>query len=296
MYKKLKRERTVALSFHLPAMIILLIITFIPLLLNIKQSLFDFKLASPGSVDDFIGFKNYVTIFHDVRFYKSLGITFIFVLAATIFEFLLGAVIAGLLDQVTVGRKILSALWIVPMTIAPLVVGLMFSFILNPQFGLYGFFLDVTGSSLSRAPLSSSVSAMIALIITDIWQWTPYMILMLFAGLKTLPSEPYEAADIDGVSGFQKLRYITFPMMKPVITVSLILRGVEAFKVFDKPYLLTGGGPGSATEVIDLYTYRKAFVDFHFSYASALCLILFVLLLCFGILYWFFFMRRQYEI
>ncbi len=290
-HKKIMKENTVALLFHLPSIVVLFLITFIPLMYNIVQSLFDYRLSTPGSAHVFIGLGNYKELLTDSAFWQSLWLTLIFVVVVTLIQLILGAFIAILLDKITYGRKILTACWLIPMTVAPLVVGLMFSFILNPQFGLYKFVLDLVNSGLSRAPLSSSLSAFIALVITDVWEWTPYMILMIYAGLKTLPLEPYEAADIDGATGLQKLVFITWPLMKHIVMVSVILRGVEAIKVFDKPYLLTGGGPGAATEVVDLYTYRQAFVNFNFSYASALCFILFIILLAIGIFYWFAFMK-----
>lgn len=286
-------EGRVALLFHLPSIVVLFLITMIPLAYNVYLSLFNYRISVPGSIHDFIALENYGRLLADGAFWRSVGITLIFVVASTLLELVLGAAIALLLERTSVGKKLLTSLWMVPMTVAPLVVGLMFSFILNPQFGLYGYFLDLVGSKLSRAPLSSSFSAFAALILIDVWEWTPYMVLMIFAGFKTLPLEPYEAADLDGAGDWQKLRFITWPLMKPIVAVSVILRAVEAIKVFDQPYLLTGGGPGAATEVVDLYTYRQAFVNFNFSYASALCFILFLILLGIGILYWFMFIRKE---
>jgi len=179
------------------------------------------------------------------------------------------------------------------MMVAPLVVGLMYSFILNPQFGLYSFLVDLFHLNLSKTPLSAGGSALLVLILTDVWEWTPFMALMTLAALKAAPIEPYEAALIDGANRSQIFFRITIPLISPVIAVSIILRGVEACKVFDKAFILTGGGPGNSTEVIDLFTYREAFVNYNFSYAAALCVVLFIIMLIIGILYWNFIIRKQ---
>ena len=141
---------------------------------------------------------------------------------------------------------------------------------------------------LFRSPTvltSDSLTAMTVVILMDVWEWAPYLGLVFLAGLQSISGEYYEAAMVDGASDRQIFRHITLPLMKPVLTVGILLRAMEAFKEFDKPYVLTGGGPGNATEVIDLYTYRQAFVSFKFSYAAAICVVLFLILICCGIIY-----------
>lgn len=126
---------------------------------------------------------------------------------------------------------------------------------------------------------------MIVVILMDVWEWAPYMGLVFLAGLQSISGEYYEAAKVDGATSSQVFWNITLPLMKPVMVVSILLRAMESFKEFDKPYILTGGGPGNATEVIDLYTYRQAFVQFKFSYAAAICVVLFLILIICGIIY-----------
>ena len=236
-------------------------------------------MSNPGSRDLFVGLENYRRIFTDTEYWSSMWVTLRFVIISTVMQLVLGMAIA-LIIHYYCGKlhRIVTSLVMIPMMVAPLVVGVMFSFIMNPQFGLYSYIVDVFGLGLSKTPLSSGGTALFVLILTDVWEWTPFMALMTLAALKAAPIEPYEAALIDGSGKIQTFIKITIPLIKPVVVVSIILRGIEAFKVFDKPFILTGGGPGNSTEVIDMFTYREAFVNYNFSYASALCVVLFLLL------------------
>ncbi|MCK5674191.1 MAG: sugar ABC transporter permease [Spirochaetales bacterium] len=286
-------QRT-ALWFHLPAMIMLTLVTMIPLIYNIRISFFGFSLSDPGSRDLFVGFQNYIELFTDTEYWNSMWVTTRFVISSTFLQLVLGIIMA-LLIHYYCGRlhRLMTSLVMIPMMVAPLVVGLMYSFIMNPQFGLYSFLVDAFHLNLSKTPLSSGGSALFVLILTDVWEWTPFMALMTLASLKAAPIEPYEAALIDGAGKLQIFMKITVPLIRPVVVVSIILRGIEAFKVFDKPFILTGGGPGNSTEVIDIFTYREAFVNYNFSYAAALCVVLFVMLLIAGLLYWKFIISRH---
>ncbi len=182
---------------------------------------------------------------------------------------------------------------LVPMMVAPLVVGLMYSFFFNTQFGFYTWIVNTLHLPLPISLFSQPGSALVTVALTDVWEWTPYLALMFLAGLQSIDTESFEAAKMDGANSWQTFTRITIPLMMPVIVVGIILRSMEAFKEFDKPYILTGGGPGSATEVIDMYTYRQAFVSFNFSFASAICVVLFVILLVCGILYGKFVLERD---
>lgn len=283
-----------AFWFHLPAMIMLTLVTMIPLIYNIRISFFGFSLSHPGSRDLFVGFQNYKQLFTDTEYWNSMWVTARFVISSTFLQLVLGTIMA-LMIHYYCGRmhRLMTSLVMIPMMVAPLVVGLMYSFILNPQFGLYSFVVDAFNLNLSKTPLSSGGSALFVLILTDVWEWTPFMALMTLAALKAAPVEPYEAALIDGAGKLQIFIKITLPLIRPVVVVSIILRGIEAFKVFDKPFILTGGGPGNSTEVIDIFTYREAFVNYNFSYAAALCVVLFVMLLVAGLLYWKFIISRH---
>jgi multiple sugar transport system permease protein len=293
MSLKVGYSQRTALFFHLPAMIVLTVITIVPLLYNVRISFYGFDLSVPGSKNVFVGFQNYRRIFTDLDYWNSMWVTARFVVLSSALQLVLGTIMA-LIIHYYCGRlhRIITSLVMIPMMIAPLVVGLMYSFIMNPQFGLYTFLVDTFNLGFSKTPLSSGGSALFFLILTDVWEWTPFMALMILAALKAIPKEPYEAAVIDGAGRLTIFRKIILPLIRPVVAVSIILRAIEAFKVFDKPYILTGGGPGNSTEVIDMLTYREAFVNYNFSYAAALCVILFLLLLAAGFSYWVFIIRR----
>lgn len=283
--KKLMDRRRLALEFHAPAFVVLALITVVPLIYTFRMSLFNYQLAVPGSNQEFIGFGNYAELFKDENFFKSIRTTLIYVVVAVSVEAVLGVGLALLLNKIPFMRRIFTSAILVPMMIAPLVIGLMFSFFTNPQFGLYSYIVNQLGLPLPTVLTDNSTVALITLIILDIWEWTPYMALVFLAGLQSISGEYYEAAQVDGASRWQIFSKITLPLMIPVISVSVLLRAMECLKEFDKPYIFTGGGPGNATEVIDLYIYRQAFTSFKFSYASALCVVYFIVLIALGFLY-----------
>lgn len=283
--KKLTSYTSLAVRFHLPTFITLTLITLIPLLYTLKISFFDYQLSSPGSENVFVGLKNYINLFQDLELLNSLSKTFTFMLFAVILEVIIGIALAVALNNIPVCRKLFTSLTLIPMMVAPLVIGLMFSFFTNPQFGLYVWLVEKLHLPLPTVLTDNSVTAMAIVIIMDVWEWSPYLGLTFLAGLQSISGEYYEAAKVDGAGRWQTFKHVTLPLMKPVLTVAVLLRAMETFKEFDKPYILTGGGPGNATEVIDIYTYRQAFTSFKFSYAAAICVVLFIILVTCGMIY-----------
>ncbi len=283
--RKLQNYSHLAVAFHLPAFLTLTAITLGPLLYTLKISFFDYKISSAGSEDVFVGFQNYIQMFQDMEFMNSMVKTFLFMFCAVVLEVVLGVILAMALNSIVRFQKIFTSLTLIPRMVAPLITGLMFSFFLNPQFGLYVWLVDTLHLPLPTVLTDSPVLAMVVVILMDVWEWSPYMGLVFLAGLQSISGEYYEAAKVDGASGSQIFRYVTLPLMKPVLVVGILLRAMETFKEFDKPFILTGGGPGNATEVIDIFTYRQAFVSFNFSYAAAVCVVLFLILQICGMLY-----------
>lgn len=283
--KKLTNYNSIAIMFHLPTFITLTLITLVPLLYTFKLSFYDYKLSDPGSENTFIGLQNYVRMLHDGEFLNSLGKTFIFMVFAVLLELIIGILIALALNSIPRMKRFFTSLTLIPMMVAPLVIGLMFSFFINPQFGLYVYIVDTLHLPLPTILTDKSLPAMIVVVLMDVWEWAPYLGLVFLAGLQSIPGECYEAAKVDGANSRRIFANVTLPLMKPVLTVGILLRAMETFKEFDKPYILTGGGPGNATEVIDLFTYRQAFVSFNFSYAAAICVVLFIILVACGMIY-----------
>lgn len=293
---KLKNTGKLAIQFHFLTFVILTIITLGPLFYGLYISFFDFRLSKPGGEKTFIGLANYIEIFKKPDALLSIWTTVKFMVIAVSLQTILGILLALAINSLPRFKRLFTSLISIPMMVAPLIVGLMFSFFLNPQFGLYAYLVNTLKLPLPPFPLSYPRSALFVVAITDVWEWTPYLTLMFLAGLQSIPAESFEAAKVDGATGWQTFRYVTIPLMAPIIFVGLILRAMESFKEFDKPYILTGGGPGAATEVIDMYAYRQAFVSFNFSKAAAVCIVLFIILLIGGMLYGKFFLEgKSYE-
>ena len=210
-----------------------------------------------------------------------------FVSASVSSQLILGFAMALLINRPHIkGIGVVRTLIILPMSITPIVVGLMWRILYNPSFGLINAFLGLLGI-VGPEWLGSKDTALLSVILVDIWQWTPFMFLMMTAGLQSLPAEPFEAALVDGASGFQILRLITLPLMKPIILVAVLFRIIDGFKVstFDSIFIMTKGGPGSITQTLNIYAFLTGFEWFNLGYASAMVVFTLVLLTIIGRLF-----------
>jgi len=224
------------------------------------------------------GLGNYADIlFLDPYFRQSLKVTGFYLLGTVPLQFILGLAVALILYRIT--RKIIGFLrttLIVPAIMTPIVVGIIWRLMYNPDLGMLNYLLSLIGLppvNWTGMPMSALPSVMMA----DIWEWTPFMALILLAGLQALPREPYEAAVVDGASNWQTFRYITLPLLSPVMLVAILIRLMDSFKTFDLIFVLTQGGPGMSTETMNYYTYRYGFKFFHMGYASALSWLLVII-------------------
>jgi len=225
-----------------------------------------------------VGLGNYISIFtEDGRFWKTLANTFTMVVLAVGIEFIIGLVLALLLTREIPGRKLFSVLLLIPMMVVPIVVGMVWRLLYYTSYGLLNFFLRFFRISQGIDWLGDPSVALYSIVIADIWQWTPLMFLILLGGIMSLPREPYEAAQLDGASTPQIFIFITFPLLRNIITIALLLRTIDAFKLFDKIWVLTQGGPGLTTENIPMYIYYKAFRYFDMGYTAALSYILLII-------------------
>lgn len=257
------------LPFLAPAVVVLLLVGIVPLVTALQLSFTSFSYVLPGRTGQWVGADNYTSLLGNAAFIGAIVRTIGFTVSAVMLELLVGLLLATALNATGRGRGPLLGLLIIPMILTPVIVGLMFNFALNPQFGpITSIIRGVTGSPLDI--LGSPVGAFGALVLADVWQWSSFMALMLWAGMQALPASPLEAAQVDGATTIQRLRLIVVPMLRPVIVVAVIFRSAEAVREFDKVFVLTGGGPGSASEVLDLFTYRIAFVNWDMSLASAM--------------------------
>ena len=220
----------------------------------------------------FIGAGNYARLVTDAAFHESLWTSLLYTAVVVFIEFTLGLLIAELLTtQVGRGfRNAVNLLIIVPVMMTPVVVALMWKILfMHPSFGLFNYGLSLLGLQ-GQAWLGNYATAMPSVILVDIWEWSPFVVLVLVSSMSGLPTEQFEASRVDGASGWQIFRYISLPLLKPAILVVLLIRIMDAFRVFDTIFMMTKGGPGSSTEVLSILIYLQAFPFFRMGYASAM--------------------------
>ncbi|MGM8212231.1 carbohydrate ABC transporter permease [Virgibacillus sp. W0430] len=273
-FEKRKQEAI----FIYPALIILGVIVLFPLLYALVTSFFSTSLKESG-LGSFVGLDNYLNVFKNEYFAKSIWVTFIFTVTVVFFEFIFGFIIALLLNRKIIGKKVFFTIIITPMLITPVAIGLIWRLLLHPQLGIVNYVLNTIGLS-SQAWLADKGLALMSVVLIDIWHQVPFMVLILLAGLVSLPKEPYEAAFIDGASSIQTFFRITLPMMIPTMAVAILLRTINALKTYDLIYILTKGGPGSETEIISYHIYKQAFTFLETGYSSAMSyLLLFIVVI-----------------
>lgn len=254
-----------------PALLMLAANSIFPLLYAIVVSLKNYQLLIPG-LHRWVGLANYAKIFRDPLFFGSLGVTLWFVAGVVVLQFPVGMGLALLLHQLRRGRELLATLLLIPTIIPSAVAGFQWTQLFNYQFGPINYLLGLL--HLGRPTWTADPAlALPSLVFVDFWQWTPFMTLLLLAGLRALPGAIVEAARMDGSSAWQVVRRIYLPLLRPVIGIALLLRVLMAFKLFDIVYVLTAGGPGTVTESLGFFTYVQGFRYFNLGYASALSLL-----------------------
>jgi multiple sugar transport system permease protein len=253
-----------------PAILLILLVVGFPMLYSLYLSFTNYTLTSAGSFR-FIGFENYLTLFKDPTFWRAFGRTILFITLAVNLEFLIGLGIAQLMAKVMIGQNLLRTVIMIPMMFAPILVGFQFKWFFNDQVGLVNNILfTLTGEPQIIPWLIKVPLGFISLLVAEIWMSTPFMIIILEAGILSLPKEPFEAADVDGASDFQKFRHLTIPMLMPFIYTAMAIRSLDIARAYDVVSIMTGGGPGNRTELIWTYVYRLAFTGHNFSLGSSM--------------------------
>ena len=269
-------HRSGALLMILPTAIILLMVGIMPLVYSLALTLHDWTLGKPqGPL--FIWFRNYVSVVKDLRFWTSLQTSFIFTAAAVSAEFVVGMALALLFSRDFRGNRLVRTLLLIPMMLAPIVAGLIWRFMYNPQIGIVNFLLRLLHI---KGPiwLGDPSVAMPAVVIVDVWQWAPFMFLMLFAGIASLPLDVFEAAKVDGATARQRFFLITLPLLRPIILVAVVIRVIDTLRVFDTIFVLTRGGPANITEVLSIYTYKVGMNFFRIGYATTMSYFLLIII------------------
>lgn len=264
--------------FLAPAGVVLTFALLYPICYLTFASFFDWRMGTPFANAAFAGFGNYAWILQDPNFHESLMVTLTFASTVVVLEMFIGVGLALMLERPIKGMSVFRTIFILPMMIAPIVVGLVWRYMYNPQFGILNKTLKDWG--FDPIPwLSSPDWALASVIIADIWQWTPFIFILSLAALQSLPKSALEAARMDGASGWQQIIYIKIPLMMPVLVVAALLRLIDAFKVLEVIFIMTNGGPGLSTEILSLQIYKTAFVSWELGRAAALSNILLAIVL-----------------
>ena len=264
-----------------PAVIVLVVLVAFPTIFLFTVAFQKFNPAQLGT-NEFIGLDNFARLLTDQKFHNALKNTLVFTAGAVSLEFCLGLGFALMVDKYLQRLTFIKTILLIPMMLPPIAVALNWRLLFQSRFGVIN---DVLSRVFGLDPVlwtSKVDTAMISLIIVDVWEWTPFVFLMVLAGLAGLPRAPYEAAELDGASAWQKFRDLTWPFLRPVIAIVVLLRVMDAFRIFDQVFILTRGGPAGATETLSLYLYKIAFQFFDLGYASAMSLFMLVLTIGFS--------------
>lgn len=265
-------ERKYSLFFIFPAVVYLIAFTVYPTFYTWFMSFSDYTLGKTK----FVYLENYkFLLLHDKIFKTSLLYTLYYVFLVVILEFIFGFGIAILLNREFKGKSLALILIMIPMMIAPIVTALVFKILYDPTFGLLNYLIRLITGFQGQDWFTNAQLAKIAVMLIDVWQWTPFVALVLLAGFQYLPPEIFEAAKVDGASPLQLLRYVTLPMLKRIILLVLIFRSMDAFKAFEYIYATTKGGPGYATQTLNIYAYLSSFRYTKFGIGAAISIIMF---------------------
>lgn len=271
----MRRERKRFVAFMLiPATTLLLLLTLFPFFSSLGISLMNYSLMTPDQAR-FIALGNYLRLLSSPDFWRTVQVTVVFTVAAVAIELILGMIIAVLLHQERRTFGPLRTAYILPMAVTPVAATFTWRIMYNPSIGVLNYLLSLVGIP-PQTWLANPRLALPSLVIVDVWQWTPFMLLILISGLAALPTEPFEAARVDGASEWQSFRDLALPMLRPFILVAVLFRGIDAFKTFDVIYVLTGGGPGYATYTTNLYAFKQGIEYLNMGYAAAIAILMLI--------------------
>jgi len=271
-------DRALAWVFIAPTIFLLLAINIFPLIWTIRLSLTNYRANRAGAELEWVGLRNYQRILTDSDIWNSMQATAHFLIWTLILQVLIGFGLAYLINKKFKGNDLWTTIIVLPMMLSPAVVGNFWTFLYQPQIGLFNYVLGfLTGTDPSAFSMIADVNlAPWAIVIVDTWMWTPFVMLICLAGLRSIPDSIYEAAECDRASSWRQFWTITVPMALPFLMLAVLFRGIENFKMFDLVVQLTGGGPGSITELTSINLKREAFEKWRTGFASAYAVILFV--------------------
>lgn len=272
MKKRKSGDRLASWAFLTPTLVFLGITALLPLLYSLYLSFFRMKLNLPNQAPKFVGLENYARMLTDQLLHRSTWNTLLFAVVSVALETILGLMIAMVICSDKRWARIVTSIFMIPMIMAPVAIGTLWRMMLDSSTGVINYLLGFLGIP-SINWLSQPVTAMIAVMLVNVWQLTPWVTVICAAGLKALPSDCLQAGLMDGATSGQIFRHIVIPLIKPVLVVVLMIRFIDAFKVFDTVYVMTNGGPGSATEMLPNYIYKQGLKFFDAGYAAALAIV-----------------------
>jgi multiple sugar transport system permease protein len=289
------QRNTVAYLFLLPAIIIFILGLIVPLFSAFQLSFSDLDMGTPWSQREWIGLEQYARLFTDEGVRTAVWVTLRFSFWVLVIEMLLGLGLALMLEKPIRGAAIFRTIFILPLMVSPVAVGLIWRYLFDGRIGLINYYLTAIGEAIpplqnigftAHTWLGEPGLAFFSIILTDIWQWTPFIFIILLAGLQALPSEVSEAAYIDGASWLQMTWYIKLPMLRSILLVTVLLRLIDVFRALEVIFILTFGGPGRSTEVLSLHIYKEAFTSQNLGYAATISVLLMFIMvvLSFGLL------------
>jgi multiple sugar transport system permease protein len=260
--------------FVIPALVVVLAVIVFPWLFTIWMSLNEWKVGSPTT---FVGVANYLRLPTDPRFVEAVGHTLLYTALSVVLPLVFGTLAAVVFHQKFLGRGLLRGVFILPMMATPVAIALVWTMIFHPQLGVLNYLLSLVGLP-PQLWVFDPGTVIPSLVLVETWQWTPLVMLIVLGGLAAIPTEPYESAQIDGAGFWQMFRYITLPLITPFLFIAGMIRMIDAVKSFDIIFAITQGGPGSASETINLYLYSAAFVYYDLGYGSAIAVVFFLLI------------------
>lgn len=290
-----RRDQRLYLVFLAPAIIVLFLFIGAPIIRSFYVSLHQVIIGLPQLSNPFIGLENYRELINDPVAMHSFRVTVVFVAVTTFFELLIGLFIALLINHSFPGRGMLRACVLIPWAIPTVVSAQMWRFLFNDAYGMINYAAFGAEPSRYIPWLAIPGTALSAIIVADVWKTSSFAALLILAGLQVIPEELYQAAKVDGASLWGRFWHITWPLIRPALLISLLFRTIDAFRVFDLAFVMTQGGPADATNVLQLYGYKKMFVEGWMGYGSAISVCIFIIVLILSILYVRFVGRRLLE-
>ncbi|MDE0111022.1 MAG: sugar ABC transporter permease [Albidovulum sp.] len=266
--------------FIFPAVLVMVCGLVYPVVDAFYLSFYDWKIGMPFETAPFVGLSHFKRMIFDADVWESIWVTIRFGFWTILIEMVLGISLALLLEKPIRGASVFRTIFILPLMVSPVVVGLIWRYLFDARIGWINYYLGMIGIE-PQVWLGDAELAFFAIVFTDIWQWTPFIFIIIIAGLQALPSEVLEASKIDGANWWQHILLVKLPMLKSIIVIALLMRLIDVFRALEVMYILTGGGPGRATELLSLHIYNRAFDTQQLGYASAISVLL--ILLVFGL-------------